>query len=414
MYDISKRITTIAFILILIGGAYVVGYVRGTENFSIQAASANLINRESTENGLGEIDFAPFWKTWAVLNEKFVPSSTSSEALVTDDKKIWGAIEGLTNSFGDPYTTFLPPQESKAFEENISGNFEGVGIEVSMRDGVITVISPLKGMPAEAAGIKAGDKIVGIDGESTGQMNIDDAIAKIRGPKETSVSFTIIRDGEGEPLEISVMRDTIDIPTINTRLVGENENIFVIELYNFSGASANLFKDALREFAESEQTKLIIDLRGNPGGFLEAATDIASWFLPQGKAVVIEDFAGNGENKAYRSKGYGVFESGYDIAVLVNGGSASASEILAGALRDHGKAILVGEQTFGKGSVQELIHITPETSLKVTVARWLTPNGISISAEGLTPDYEVPLTQEDFDAGRDPQLDKAIEVLSEM
>lgn len=413
MRDSRNNIGTVLLALVLVGGAYMLGYSRGSEYTSIQAASANVLNKNSvfTEE---QADFSPFWKTWAVLEEKFVPSSTSTEVYIEDQQKIWGAIEGLAESLGDPYTTFLPPQESKTFEEDIRGNFEGVGMEMTVRDGVLTVIAPLKGMPAERAGIKAGDRIIGIDGEGTGQMTIDDAVSKIRGEKGAPVSFTIIREGAPQPLEITVIRDTIDIPTIDTKFVGENNDIFLIELYNFSGTSANFFRNALREFRESGREKLIIDLRGNPGGFLEAAVDMASWFLPQGKVIVTENSGGKGEDRVYRSKGYNVFGDGYNIVVLTDQGSASASEILAGALRDHGKATLVGERTFGKGSVQELVRITPETSLKVTVARWLTPNGTSISAGGLAPDYEIEFTEADIENGIDPQIEKAIEVLSDM
>jgi carboxyl-terminal processing protease len=189
--------------------------------------------------------------------------------------------------------------------------------------------------------------------------------------------------------------------------------VFLIELYNFSANSPNLFRAALRQFIESGSDKMIFDLRGNPGGFLEAAIDMASWYLPAGKVVVREDFGGARSEKVYRSRGYDIFTDNLKFAILVNGGSASASEILAGALSEHDKAILIGEKTFGKGSVQELINITPNTSLKITVARWLTPNGRSISEEGITPDILVKRTAEDIAASRDPQLQKAIEILTQ-
>jgi carboxyl-terminal processing protease len=186
----------------------------------------------------------------------------------------------------------------------------------------------------------------------------------------------------------------------------------VLELYNFSAQSPRLFRNALRDFVASGSDKLIVDLRGNPGGFLEAAVELASWFLPPGKPVVIEDFGKQGERRVHRSRGYNVFNENLKMVILINNGSASASEIFAGALREHGRAKLVGTQTFGKGSVQELVKITPETSLKVTVARWLTPNGVSISEGGLTPDIEVKMTPEDAKKKRDPQMEKAIELLT--
>ncbi len=358
------------------------------------------------------VDFSPFWKAWNIINEKYVPANTSSSSPEVDNQaKVWGAIEGLAASLGDPYTVFFPPVESEMFESDIRGNFEGVGMEILSQDGAITVIAPLKGSPAEKAGIISGDRIISIDGKETSDMTTEEAVKLIRGPRGETVNLTIFRASSQEPFEVSIKRDVIDIPTINTRQL--DNGIFMIELYSFSANSPSLFRGALREFIESGSDKLILDLRGNPGGYLEAAIDMASWFLPSGKVVVREDFGSRNEEKVYRSKGYDIFNDNLDFVILVDGGSASASEILAGALSEHDKAILVGSQTFGKGSVQELVNITPDTSLKVTVARWLTPNGLSISQSGITPDYQVDRTIEDVKAGLDPQLEKAIEVLSQ-
>lgn len=353
------------------------------------------------------IDLSPLWKTWNVINEKFVPATTTD--IVTDEEKLYGAIQGLTNSLGDPYTVFLPPEDAEIFEADISGNFEGVGMEIGIRDNVLTVIAPLKDNPAERAGIKAGDKVLKIDDKATDGMTIDKAVKLIRGEGGTAVRLTILREEEDELLEIEVIRGTIQIPTIDTEL--RDDGVFVIELYNFSAISANLFREALREFINSGTDKMILDLRGNPGGFLEASIDIASWFLPTGKVVVTEDFGQNDEPRIHRSKGYNIFNENLKMAILINQGSASASEILAGALQQQGKAILVGVNTFGKGSVQELVKITPDSSLKVTIAHWLTPNGKSISDGGLVPDVEIEFTKEDFEAEKDPQLEKAVELL---
>lgn len=370
-----------------------------------------------------KVDFAPFWKAWQVLDEKFVPTKISTSTLAksatsTVQDRIWGAIGGLTNSLGDPYTVFFPPEESKSFETEISGNFEGVGMEIGIKESIITVVAPLKGNPAQKAGILAGDKILTIDGQSTINMSVDKAVKLIRGKVGTKVKIKIAREGKKEPIEFAVVREVINIPTVDTevkggKLVGGKmtDGIFIIKLYNFYSTSPNLFRNALREFIESDSDKLILDLRGNPGGYLEAAVDMASWFLPIGKVVVSEDFGKNIPGQIYRSKGYNIFNSNLKMVVLADGGSASASEILAGALKEHNIAKIVGTKTFGKGSVQEVVKITPETSLKVTIARWLTPLGNSISENGLTPDYEVKLTQEEFAKGKDPQTDKAMEVL---
>jgi carboxyl-terminal processing protease len=316
----------------------------------------------------------------------------------------------MVESINDPYTVFFPPAEATSFESEIEGNFEGVGMEMGIKSGVLTVITPLKNSPAEKAGIRPGDKVIQIEGKITTDYSIDQAVKLIRGKKGTTVTLLVVREGVEKPIEVKIVRDVINLPTIDTKL-DPKTNIFTIKLYTFSAQSASLFRNALREFVESKSNKLILDLRGNPGGFLDAAVDMASWFLPPGKTVVMEDY-GNGKTQVVeRSRGYNIFNENLRMVILIDGGSASASEILAGALSEYGKAKLVGTKSFGKGSVQEYIKLNSETALKVTVARWLTPNGKSISEGGLTPDVEVKVTPEDITAGRDPQMDKAIELL---
>ena len=348
-----------------------------------------------------DIDLSEFWKVWNALEDRYVPTATSS--LPTAQERLYGAMQGLARSYGDPYTTFLPPQESEMFRDDINGNFEGVGMEIGLRNEVLTVIAPLKDTPAEQAGIESGDIIATIDGMSTDGMSADEAVKLIRGEKGTEVVFEILRSGE--LLTIAVERGVIEIPTINTQL--RDDGVFVIELYSFTSQSPALFRQALVEFAAADSEDLVIDLRSNPGGFLEASVDLASWFLPTGKVVVTEDF-GEENEKVYRSRGYNAITGEVDVAVLINGGSASASEILAGALKDHDVATLVGSQSFGKGSVQELLNVTSNTSLKVTVARWLTPLGTTISETGLTPDIEV---DDDPETVEDEVLEAAAEAL---
>lgn len=353
------------------------------------------------------LDFNDFWKVYNALETKFVQTHSSTSA-PTDEEKIWGAIQGLVTAYGDPYTTFFPPEEAKVFQENISGNFSGVGMEIGMnKDRILTVISPLKGTPAERAGILAGDIILAIDGQTTDGISTDEAVTRIRGEKGTKVTFTVLR-GEATR-EISVIRDTIQVPTIDSSYDAAT-GIYTITLYEFTGNSAKLFDQSLREFKNSGSKNLIIDVRGNPGGYLSAAVSMASHFLPKGAEIVTEDYTGNRENIAHRSSGSGGIPAGASVVVLIDKGSASASEILAGALQDHDVATLIGTETFGKGSVQELIEVG-DASLKVTVARWLTPSGRSISDGGLTPDIKVERTAENFAAKIDPQLDRAIQFL---
>ena len=363
----------------------------------------------STSTVISIEDMNAFWTTWKLLDQKFVYTNKDAEKI--DDKdKLWGAIQGLAASYGDPYTVFMPPEESESFENDISGNFEGVGMELAVKEKNIVVVAPLKGTPAYKAGVKKGDVLISVDGKNIVGSSLDEAIKLIRGKAGTDVVLTFAREGAILPVEIKITRGIIDVPTADTEIKGD---VFVIKLYNFYALSSDKFRLALREFVESGNHKLILDLRGNPGGYLESAVDMASWFLPLGKIVVRENFGPDIEEQIYRSKGYDVFTNNLKMIILADSGSASASEILAGALQEHKIAKIVGTKTFGKGSVQELLKITPDTSLKVTIARWLTPNGTSISDGGLTPDYEVKMTEDDLKSDKDPQLDKAIEILNQ-
>jgi len=237
---------------------------------------------------------------------------------------------------------------------------------------------------------------------------VDQAVKRIRGPKGSTVTVLVARAGK-VPFEVPLVRNTINLTTVDTEL--RSDGVFVLKLYSFNAISPQKFREAIREFAESGSDKLLLDLRGNPGGYLEAAVDIASWFLPVGKPVVLEDSGGRRDGVVYRSYGYDVFSDKLKLAILIDGGSASASEILAGALKDYGKATLIGAQSFGKGSVQQTFDVTNDTSLKITVARWLTPNKVSISHQGIVPDIAVDRTEDDMKAKRDPQLDRAVEFL---
>ena len=399
----------IAFTIILIGGVLFTGGYYFGKNAGLKTVELNGLAGFS-ENASTTADFTPFWEVWNTLNQKFV--LTKTKKIPTDQEKVWGAIQGLAASYGDPYTIFFPPSESKVFSDEIKGSFDGVGMELGVQDGILTVIAPLKGNPAFNAGIKSGDQIIQINSTTTASLSVDDAINNLRGPKGTTVSVTVVRKGVKDPIVFKLVRDTIKIPTVDTKTLPGG--IFDISLYSFSQDSANLFRGALRQFVASGDHKLILDLRDNPGGYLEAAVDMASWFLPTGKPIVTEDFGSSTTSNVYRSAGYNIFNKNLQFEILVNGGSASASEILAGALQQYGIAKLVGEQTFGKGSVQELEQVTPETSLKVTVARWLTPNGTWISEKGLTPDVIVPYVANKDDATKDNQLDAAVTRLQKL
>ncbi len=350
------------------------------------------------------VNFESFWKVWNAIDEKY-PGAKD----VTDEERVYGAIKGLVGSLKDPYSNFFDPYETELFEADIAGNFSGVGMEIGLKDGILTVIAPLKDTPAYKAGIKSGDKILKINETVTNNMTVDEAIKKIRGERGTSVTLTIFHENDIEPKEIKITRDIINVPTLDTEL--RKDGIFVIKLYSFSANSADLFRQAIKEFTESNTDKLLLDLRGNPGGYLEAAVDMASWFLDNGKTVVVEDYGDAREENKYRSNGYDIFNDNLKFVILVDGGSASASEILAGAMQDYKKAKLVGTKTYGKGSVQEVVEISKDTIFKVTVANWLIPNKNSITGKGLTPDVEVKFTQKDVENKKDPQMDKGVELL---
>lgn len=352
------------------------------------------------------VDLSDFWRVWNLMEDKYVFGTTTTK---TAEERMEGAIKGLVDSYEDPYTVYLPPKIAEQFEEDISGNFSGVGMEVGMRDGLVTVISPLPDTPAMRAGIIAGDTVVKIDEESTEGMSIDAAVNLIRGEKGTEVVLTIFREGETEFKEITVTRDTILIPTIKTELRGD---VFVISLFSFNAIAEMKMQEALREYVNSGADKIVLDLRGNPGGFLQSAVSIAGYFLPTGKVVVRENFGEGLDEQVFRSQGKSLKQyTPEEVVVLINGGSASASEILAGALSEHGVATLIGETTFGKGSVQELVELPDGSSLKVTIARWLTPNGVSISEGGLAPDVTIKRTPQQIIDEEDPQLEAALEWL---
>lgn len=352
-------------------------------------------------------DLTDFWKAWNALHSDYVITHASSTMPSAQDQ-IFGAISGLAASYGDPYTVFFPPEEAKAFNESISGSFGGVGMEIDTKNGALVVVSPLKGTPAAEAGILTGDEIVAIDGKTTDGLPVDEAVQKIRGPVGTVVDLTIVR--AGKQMDIKVTRATIQVPETDDGLDAKT-GVYHIALYEFTSNSANLFNEAFTRFKLSGSRKLVIDLRGNPGGYLDAAVDIASHFLPKGTTIVTEDFGGKQDNQVHTSLGYDDLPGGTKVAVLIDGGSASASEILAGALKDNHAATLIGAKSFGKGSVQELVSLDGG-SLKITVARWITPSGNWIMGNGITPDIAVPYTQADAEAKQDPQMQRAVQFLT--
>lgn len=354
----------------------------------------------------GQLNFSLFWDAYNKLQQKFIDPTK-----MDNQKVLYGAIEGMTKSLGDPYTDFFDPNQAKMFQQDLQGSFEGIGVEVGMKKDQLTVIAPLQNTPGERAGLKSGDIVVKIDGKDTSSMAADDAVNLIRGPKGTSVTLTIFREGWSSTKDIKITRDTINVPSMKWTL--KDNNIAYIQLFQFNQNLGTDFKKAAQEILASPAKKIILDLRNNPGGYLDVCQDIAGWFLQKDQTVTIEDFGDGKTKQYYKSQGNGALAD-YPTVILINQGSASASEILAGALRDNRNIQLIGNKSFGKGSVQEVDDLRGGSFLKVTIAKWLTPKGNSISEVGLDPDIKIDITDQDVQNKRDPQLDKALEIIKNL
>jgi len=360
----------------------------------------------------GTIDFSLFWDAYSKLHEKFVDPSK-----IDNQKIIYGAIEGMAKSLGDPYTDFFNPQQAQRFQQDLSGSFEGIGAEIGIKKDFLTIIAPLPGTPAEKAGLKSGDIIAKINEKDSTQMTTEEAVNLIRGKKGTSVTLTILRDGWNSTKDIKITRDTISVPAMEWKILastgeagGKDNDIAYIKINQFGETLPSDFKTSALQILQSPAKKIILDLRGNPGGYLDVSQNIAGWFLQNGQTVTIEDFGQGKTQQIYKAEGNSELIN-YPIVVLIDQGSASASEILAGALRDNRNIKLIGMKSFGKGSVQEVINLKGGAFLKITIAKWLTPKGNSISEVGLEPDIKIEVTDQDIQDKKDPQLDKALEII---
>lgn len=361
----------------------------------------NNFSQNKIPKNIDENKFSLFWEVWNILEEKY-PFEEPSES----DKR-YESIKGLVSAYDDPYTSFFPPENSQLFKESINGEFAGIGVEISIKEGFLVVIAPLKDSPAEKAGIQAGDIITSIDNIDISNNTINQVVSRIRGEVDTDVIISVFRIESSESIDIPITRAIIDIPISNVKII---DGVFVISLYNFNRNSEKEFRERLEEFKESGLKYLLIDLYNNPGGFLSSSVDISSYFIDQGKIIVTETFGDSGnEDKIHRSKGYDLLKGvDYKLGVLINKGSASASEIVAGALQDHNKALIIGEKSYGKGSIQEVINFDQDTSLRVTVGKWLTPKGIHISKQGISPDKEIENMQ-----NFSPFIKTAVKILKE-
>lgn len=387
----NKKIVYPLILIVLFAGFFAGGFYVGKNQIACKVCKPEAL------------DFSLFYDVYNKLQTTFV------DPLKIDNTKIvYGAIEGMTKSLGDPYTTFFNPEQSKQFADDLSGYFSGIGAEVGIKKEQLTIVAPLPETPAEKAGLKAGDMILKIDNKETTDMSTEEAVKLIRGQKGTNVTLNIFREGFLKPKDFTITRDTIKVPSIKWEL--KDGDVAYIHIYQFDQSLSGDFKKASMEILASPAKKIVLDLRNNPGGYLELAQEIAGWFEENGQIVTIEDFGKGKEQNIYKTQGNATFAN-YPMVILMNQGSASASEILAGSLRDNRGIKLIGEKSFGKGSVQQVLGLSDGSSIKVTIAKWLTPKGASISEVGLAPDIKVDISDADALANKDPQLAKALEII---
>lgn len=371
-------------VAVAVVGAFGLGIFFGRSFFNNNVSQATA-NASSTIviNGLGSatkiknVNFNLYWEVWNKLQERYINKP------VADADLFYKSLEGLVAAAGDPYTVFFRPEDAERFNQDLSGSFSGIGAEMGMRKEIITIVAPLADSPAERAGLKAGDLVLAIDGEETYGWTIDEAVNKIRGEKGTTVKLLVSNSDGSSAKEVSIVRDTIIVKSVKWEMKG---NAAYIQISSFNEDTADLFDQAIKELLSKNPEVFVLDLRNNPGGFLETAVRVASEWIEEG-VIVIEKFSDGTEDK-YVSNGKHRLAN-FKTFVLVNGGSASASEIVAGALQDYGKALIIGEKTFGKGSVQDYEQLSDGSGLKITAAEWLTPKGRHIDKNGVTPDTKI-------------------------
>lgn len=386
-------LVTFLFAVILFGAGYAMGRAATPTAVAPPPAAST-----TTPN---VPQFKVFWEAWDWVNKDFYDRKA-----IDPQKMTYGAIKGMLESLGDNTTVFAPPVAARREQNTLQGNFGGVGMTLGIKDKHVTVVSIIENTPAQKAGILSGDIVFKVDGVELTGLPLDEAVDKIRGPVGSKVTLTILRQNEPEPLVFELVRAQIALPSVTAEM--KADHVGYIALSSFAETSPQEIIKAIRELRSQGAQSLILDLRYNLGGYLHIAQAIASQFLKEGVVVIEED--GTGLRKSYPVQRGGI-ATDIPLVVLVNRWSASASEIVAGAIQDAGRAPLIGEKTFGKGTVQRAYTLSDGSSVHITIAHWLTPKGNQIHSQGLTPNIEVPLTEEDQKAGRDPQLDRAITYL---
>ena len=390
------RLTIAALLVALVTSvAFLAGFA-ARASFAPEPTTAAVEPARSEEEA-----FRVFWEAWHILERDFYGGLPDAQEMS------YSAIRGVIDDLDDKYTAFLDPEMAAVVREDMSGSFQGIGAVVNMNDdGQLEIVRTFDDKPAARAGLKPGDIVLAVDDTAIEKMSVFEAVALIRGPAGSVARLTIKRQGVEEPFVVEVVRQKIEMPVVESEML--DDGIAYLKLAEFNAQAASKLKADLQSLLAEEPRGLILDLRDNPGGFLNVSVEIGSQFVGEG-SILVEKLK-DGQHRDYPAQSGGL---GTDIplVVLVNGGSASASEIVAGAIQDAGRGILIGEQTLGKGSVQLSHYLSDGSELRVTIARWFTPNGRAIHEEGLTPDIQVDMTEEDIETGRDPQLQRAIEYL---
>ena len=400
---VKKRLFFSLGVLILVAAAYAAGFKMGNKGLVFVPKEFKVVNQADQPK---VVDYDLLWKAIDILNTKYIDKP------VDPQKVLYGAIRGAVASTGDPYTDFFEPKDLQSFKTDLKGSFDGIGAEIGKKNGYITVIAPLDESPAKKAGILAGDIIAQVDGKSTADWSVEQTVDTIRGQKGTPVTLTIVRAGKDKSFDLKITRDTIAVKSVKwsykeTEVNGQKKNIAIVTISKFGDDTQPLFEQAVNDILTKKVDGIVLDLRNNPGGYLQSAVQVASSWISLGTTVVTEAHS-DGTSQKYNALG-NTRLAGVKTVVLINGGSASAAEILSGALHDYKIGELIGEKSFGKGSVQELVDLPDGSAIKVTVAKWITPGGKNLNHDGLEPDVKVTLSEDDLNKGQDPQMDKAMQ-----
>jgi carboxyl-terminal processing protease len=410
--DLTNIVITSVVVFLVFAMTFVGGYLFGRAEPAggplsfldvLQPATARAA-QDGVPDSDEQLRFRVFWETWQIIERDFYDKTQ-----VDQQKLLYGAIKGMVDAVGDPYTVYQTPSQRELNDTDLRGSFDGIGIQTDMKENRLTVVAPIEGSPAEAAGFRPGDVVLAVDGTSLSGKTLNDTVGLIRGQRGTPVTLTVLRQGSSDPLEIAVVRAEIKLKSVRLRMM--DDQVGYVRISSFSASTGTEMANAVKNLVDQQARGIVVDLRDNPGGYVSTEVEASAQFVDPGTVVLYQQ-SGNGDRKTYRTEGGGVAND-VPVVVLVNKGSASASEIMAGALRDNGRAILVGEQTFGKGTVQNVHELSDKSGVRVTTAQWLTPAEQRIQGVGLRPDQvvEMPATATiSAEASRadDPQLDAAV------